>query len=188
MSLNDENLDELDLKILAILKDNARMGYTEMGGKIGISRVAVKNRIEAMEKKGVIKGYHADVDETAVMSRGTHFFIDIQADTCCTEDIQERLAADKRIRRIYNVSGRDRIFAEGFASNNEDAGYFLRTVVNRTKGILSSSLMIVASVLKDVDGGIEYEVRPKDPEYLEGGQPIAETPDGSFRESNRGST
>lgn len=186
MSPRDENLDDLDLKILEVLKDDARAGYTVIGEKVGISRVSVKNRIESLEKRGVIKGYHADIDETAVSGRGTHFFVDIEVDPCCAKDIEARLASDRRIRKLYCVSGSSRIFAEGFASNNEDAGYFLRTVVNRTRGILSSSLTIVASVLKDVDGGIEYEVRSKNSEYLEGRQQVAEASDGASCEDNRG--
>ena len=39
------------------MKDNARLNYSDIGTMVGLSRVAVKNRMDAMEKKGIIGGY-----------------------------------------------------------------------------------------------------------------------------------
>ena len=49
-------LDELDQKILALLVENARYSYSEIGEKLGYSRVAIKNHVDALEKRGVIEG------------------------------------------------------------------------------------------------------------------------------------
>ena len=46
-----DNLDELDQKIIQLLIENARISYSDIGEETGISRVAVKARIQAMEKK-----------------------------------------------------------------------------------------------------------------------------------------
>lgn len=50
-------LDKLDQKIIQLLVKNARMSYSDIGEKIGISRVAVKARIQALENKGIIEEY-----------------------------------------------------------------------------------------------------------------------------------
>ena len=50
-------LDETDQKILELLTQNARQTYSEIGEKLGISRVAVKNHIDAMEQNGIIEEY-----------------------------------------------------------------------------------------------------------------------------------
>ena len=52
-----DGLDELDQKIVQLLIQNARMSYSEIGQKIGISRVAVKMRVQALEKRGIIEEY-----------------------------------------------------------------------------------------------------------------------------------
>ena len=59
-----EGLDSLDQKIIQLLTENARMSYSEIGQKIGISRVAVKARIDALEQRGIIEEY-TTVDQTA---------------------------------------------------------------------------------------------------------------------------
>ena len=52
-----DGLDKLDQKIIQLLIENARISYSDIGEEIGISRVAVKARIQALEKKGVIEEY-----------------------------------------------------------------------------------------------------------------------------------
>lgn len=46
-------LDELDQKILALLVENARYSYSEIGEKLGYSRVAIKNHVDALGYKGL---------------------------------------------------------------------------------------------------------------------------------------
>ena len=45
-----DGLDDLDQKIVNLLIQNARMSYSEIGQQVGISRVAVKMRVQALEK------------------------------------------------------------------------------------------------------------------------------------------
>ena len=50
-------MDDTNKDILRILKDNGRMSFTEIGKKLGISRVAVQKRVKKMEDEGIIRGY-----------------------------------------------------------------------------------------------------------------------------------
>ena len=54
--------DNIDNTILNLLLNDARMSYSDIGEKVGLSRVAVKNRVAAMERSGIIKGYKAIID------------------------------------------------------------------------------------------------------------------------------
>ena len=58
----EETMDETDRKILDILRENARMSFSEIGSAVGISRVSVKKRMTAMEEAGIIRGYRAVID------------------------------------------------------------------------------------------------------------------------------
>ena len=51
-------LDEIDQKILELLIHNARMSYSDIGTEVGLSRVAVKSRITALE---AVSYTHLDV-------------------------------------------------------------------------------------------------------------------------------
>lgn len=55
-------MDHIDKQILMMLQDNARIPLKAMAEKVYLSSPAVAARIDRMEKEGVIKGYHADID------------------------------------------------------------------------------------------------------------------------------
>ena len=52
-----EGLDALDQKIVRLLIENARISYSDIGQEVGISRVAVKAHIQALEQRGIIEEY-----------------------------------------------------------------------------------------------------------------------------------
>ena len=57
-------LDNTDRRILAILQENARTAFTEIGRAVGLTSPAVKERVVRMEQAGLIKSYRADIDYT----------------------------------------------------------------------------------------------------------------------------
>ena len=57
-------IDEIDKKILQLLKNNARISLTEIAKKVGLSVMGVKNRISRLEKKGIITNYSVNIDYT----------------------------------------------------------------------------------------------------------------------------
>jgi Lrp/AsnC family transcriptional regulator, leucine-responsive regulatory protein len=50
-------IDKADERILAELTRNARISHAELGEKISLSRNAVRQRIERLERDGLIQGY-----------------------------------------------------------------------------------------------------------------------------------
>ena len=59
-------LDELDQKIVQLLIKNARFSYSDIGKEVGISRVAVKARIQALEKK---KGLLKNIRQLSILKK-----------------------------------------------------------------------------------------------------------------------
>lgn len=51
------SLDRIDQSILAELTRNARISHAELAGKVLLSRNAVRQRIDRMERQGYIQGY-----------------------------------------------------------------------------------------------------------------------------------
>ena len=112
--MNIEGLDKLDNAILETIKDNARMSYSDIGEKVGLSRVAVKNRMEILEKKGIIRGYKTIIDETKVPD-GISFILDVEAIPEEYQNVVEVLAKDRFLRQVYSTTGECRMHCIGFA-------------------------------------------------------------------------
>ncbi len=58
------NLDKTDLRILKILQQNGRITNLELSQTIGLSPAPTLERVKKLERGGVIKSYHAKVDES----------------------------------------------------------------------------------------------------------------------------
>ena len=67
-------LDELDQKIIQLLIENARISYSDIGEETGISRVAVKARIQALEKRGVIEEYTTIINPQKISGAVSCYF------------------------------------------------------------------------------------------------------------------
>jgi Lrp/AsnC family transcriptional regulator for asnA, asnC and gidA len=57
-----ENIDEIDLKILRILIEDAKVSYGEIGEQVFLSPGAVHTRVKKMETSGIITGSSISVD------------------------------------------------------------------------------------------------------------------------------
>ena len=79
-------------------------------------RVEVKNRMEVLEKNGIIKGYTTVVDKTEVLL-GVQFILDVESIPELYQDVVEVLTTDRFLRQVYSTTGDCRLHAIGFAPN-----------------------------------------------------------------------
>jgi Lrp/AsnC family leucine-responsive transcriptional regulator len=68
MAMTNENqlLDEINRRLLQELQADARISIAELGRRINLSAPAVGERLQRLERAGVITGYHAEVDPKAI--------------------------------------------------------------------------------------------------------------------------
>ena len=59
-------LDETNLRLLQELSADGRIGMAELGRRIGMSAPAVAERVQRLERVGVITGYRAEIDPSAL--------------------------------------------------------------------------------------------------------------------------
>jgi Lrp/AsnC family leucine-responsive transcriptional regulator len=72
-------LDETVWQLLSALQQHARLSYSELGQRVGLSAPAVSERVRKLEEAGVITGYHAEINRalvglpvTAIIRMGLH--------------------------------------------------------------------------------------------------------------------
>ena len=68
MAVANENhlLDEINRRLLQELQSDARVTMAELGRRINLSAPAVADRVQRLERAGVITGYRAEVDPKAI--------------------------------------------------------------------------------------------------------------------------
>jgi Lrp/AsnC family transcriptional regulator, leucine-responsive regulatory protein len=59
-------LDPINLRLLGELSEDGRLGMAELARRVGMSAPAVAERVQRLERAGVIAGYHAEIDPRAL--------------------------------------------------------------------------------------------------------------------------
>lgn len=101
---NEKLLDQIGLKILAVLQADARMPLSRIGKKVGLSSPAVAERVRKLEEAGVIKGYHARIAPEAVGLPVTAF-INLTTDPRNYKAVKALAAARPEILSCHHISG-----------------------------------------------------------------------------------
>ena len=144
-------LDELDQKIIQLLVKNARMSYSDIGEEIGISRVAVKARIQSLENKGIIEEYTTIINPQKINGAVSCYF-EIETKPDSFKEVTDILNNNNIVTQIYRVTGRDKLHVHAVASSNEEMERFLHDVIDTLPGVTSCSCNTILSRVKDIKG------------------------------------
>ena len=146
-----EGLDALDQQIVRLLTENARMSYSDIGQAVGVSRVAVRARVQALEQRGVIEGYTTIVNPQKISGAVSCYF-EIETRPDALPDVTARLAADETVTQIYRVTGRDKLHVHAVAASAEEMERFIHEVIDPLPGVTACSCNIILSRIKDIKG------------------------------------
>jgi len=61
-----KSFSEIDRRIIGELVENGRLSFAELGRRVNLSPPAVAERVQRLERSGVIAGYRAEIDPKAL--------------------------------------------------------------------------------------------------------------------------
>ena len=102
-----KDLDKIDLKILKLLQQNARIPMTELAEKVGLSTTPVTERVKRLERDSIISGYHARLNPHAV-GQSLLVFVEIKLRSesgNIFEDFRREVTRIPQILECHLVSG-----------------------------------------------------------------------------------
>ena len=100
-------MEEIDRAIVTALTVDGRLSYTDLAERVGLSVSAAHQRVRRLEQRGVLKGYSARVDFTALDLPLTAFVAVRPLDPSQADDAPDRLAVLPEIEACYSVAGED---------------------------------------------------------------------------------
>ncbi|HTL22439.1 MAG TPA: Lrp/AsnC family transcriptional regulator [Mycobacteriales bacterium] len=103
--MND--LDAVDLRLLALLSSDGRRSYTDLAKDTGLSTSAVHQRVRRLEQRGAIHGYGAQVNPVAAGAPLTAFVSVKPTDPAAPDDAPERLQHIPQIEACHSVAGEE---------------------------------------------------------------------------------
>lgn len=146
MTLEIEKLlDETGWRILQALQENARLSFSELGLRVGLSSPAVAERVRKLEDAGIIKGYHAEVD-TAKVGYPITAIIRAQAQGDRCSRISTEVRDIPEVLECYRVTGSDCLIMKVMVSSVEH----LEALIDRLSihGPLTTSIVLSTTFTK----------------------------------------
>ncbi|MGW0593982.1 Lrp/AsnC family transcriptional regulator [Streptosporangium sp. NPDC002607] len=70
-------MDELDSEIISLLQTDARQSNRELARRLGVAPSTCLERVRALTRRGVIRGYHAEINPAA-LNRGVQAMVSVQ--------------------------------------------------------------------------------------------------------------
>jgi Lrp/AsnC family leucine-responsive transcriptional regulator len=147
----ETDLDQVDRRLLVALSRDGRRTAADLGKELGLSRQAVAERIRALERRGVIRGYRADVDPAA-LGLGVRAQVRISLDGSVARrkerDVLKRLTRHPMVRSVYRVSGEDCFVAEVVCRRIQDVSAILGDL-KATRAVQSSRTAFVLEAVME---------------------------------------
>lgn len=132
-------LDDVGMNILFELQENARISFSELGRRVGLTAPAVAERMHRMEEAGIITGYHTQVN---LEKLGLPISVLIHLDTVdyrC-HDLGEELKDVPEVLECYHITGDDDLVVRAAFASVADLETLLRRLAQH--GEITTSLIL----------------------------------------------
>lgn len=139
-------MDGIDTQIVALLRENARRSFQDIGSRVALSAPAVKRRVDRLESEGVLRGYSAVVDPAA-MGWHTHAFVDLYCEgRMSAAEVRIAVADHPEVAAAYTVAGEGSAILHVRA---RDTGHLEQALerLRDTPGITRTQTQVVLSTL-----------------------------------------
>lgn len=135
-------LDELDHRLIALLRADARASAVHLAAQLGVSRGTIQNRIDRLLRQGVIAGF--TVRLRSELESGVRALTSLEIRSENERAVRAALKKLPEVRRIYSTNGRWDLVAEIGAADLAALDRVLGAV-RAIKGVAHSETSILLS-------------------------------------------
>jgi DNA-binding Lrp family transcriptional regulator len=113
-------IDEVDHNILALLADDARRSYGDIGARVALSAPAVKRRVDRLRAVGALRGFTTVVDHAA-LGEATEALVELfYAPGTLLDEVAETLRSHPEVVEAWSVTGEPDAIARVRTRDNAD--------------------------------------------------------------------
>ena len=139
--MKNKEIDDIDLKILKILQNDARASVKAIAKELYVSAPTIKTRIDDMTKKGIIKGYYAEIDNS-IFESVIKCYIEIEVSPLLKDELYKVLNESPQVLECDRVTGEYSLIAKVIFKNTVEMDKFINKLQHfgrtRTQIIFSS--------------------------------------------------
>ena len=144
MNKDNTTLDTIDQQIIQQLQTNGRKAYRQIAKELDLSVGTITNRIQKLQKTGIIKGFQLEINHAAL---GYNLETIIQLQT--TQNIQNTLQKQeytKHITTAYNTTGEYNTTIKAKFKTQQELNNFLKTLTNEPTITKTNTQLILETI------------------------------------------
>jgi Lrp/AsnC family transcriptional regulator, leucine-responsive regulatory protein len=146
---SNRRLDDIDLRLLAALRANARTTQEELSRVLALSRPAVRERMRRLEALGILLGYTTVVD-WELLGYPILALVSVRTSMgTCDEgkDVVATLSCDAAVvEECYGITGDWCLFAKVRARTSKDLAAFLDSIKKNPRFSATSTTLALGTV------------------------------------------
>lgn len=142
-------MDQIDLNIIDVLKENSRATTAEISRKVSLSIPAVAERMRKMEQAGIIEKYTIKINREKFGCKLLAFlFISIDK-TENVENFRKSIIQYNCVLECHHIAGEYDYLLKILVEDTKSLEYFLTNTLKKIKGVMKSNTVIALSSLKE---------------------------------------
>jgi DNA-binding Lrp family transcriptional regulator len=142
------SLDDLDHRLIALLRTDGRLPVAKLATELGVSRATVSARMERLVKTGAIAGYTVMLRSTG-RADAVRAITMVEIDGKNSEAVIRRLTGFPEIRTLYTTNGRWDVVAEIETATLREFDELLRKI-RQIDGIANTETSILLTARKEL--------------------------------------
>lgn len=135
-------IDDIDLKILTILQEKARVPNAEIARQVSMAPSAVLERIRKLEERGVIDGYEVRLNP-GFFHQGSTAFVHVSVQQGCAVTVGDALALVTGVQDVHQIAGDDGYLLKLRVADNAELGKILADQIGTIEGVHHTRTHIV---------------------------------------------
>jgi Lrp/AsnC family leucine-responsive transcriptional regulator len=147
----DTELDELDLRLLDGLQQNARSTFAELAALVGLKAPAVHDRVKRLERLGYVRGYAAQLDARRLGIELVAFVSVFTTPDVRYDDFTAAIAGLPEVAEVHSVAGEESFILKVLTRSTGHLDEFLGRL-KALPGMARTKTTIVLSTVYDSPG------------------------------------
>lgn len=136
----EASFDSTDQRLIALLRQDARLPVATLAAKLGVSRGTVNNRLAKLQKSGLIVGYTVQLRPDARPNE-IRAWMGIEVEGNQTREVIANLLGEPGVAALHDTNGRWDLLAELRASTMTELSQVLERI-RLLKGIRGTETSI----------------------------------------------
>lgn len=143
------NLDQIDLQILRLMQDNARINNADIARELGMAPSGILERVKKLEQKNVILKYNAQINPAAVGQKLLAFIFIKANDGLGSPETAKALAAIPEVQEVHDIAGDDGYLVKVRTQDSSTLVDLIRNSFSQIPTIISTRTTIVLDTMKE---------------------------------------